>query len=157
MLKIPSKLSITISITVSVAFFVLCIGLGFYMPEFADLMIQAVNDLGITEVSGNEENIILGLAYVALVFITLIDILLFMLLLRVKAGNVFTPESVGLIRGISWGCYLVAGVFCGLSVYFTFVALLVAFVAIFLGLCLRVVKNVIEEATEIKSENDLTV
>ena len=157
MLKIPSKISITISIGVSVVFFVLCIALGFYMPEFADLMIQAVNDLGITEVTGNEENIILGLAYVALVFITLIDILLFALLLRVKAGNVFTPESVGLIRGISWGCYLVAGVFCGLGVYFTFVALLVAFVAAFLGLCLRVVKNVIEEATEIKCENDLTV
>lgn len=157
MLKIPSKLSITISIGVSLAFFALCIGLAFYMPEFASLMIQAVNDLGITKVDGNDENIILGLAYVALVFITLIDILLFMLLQRVKGGKVFTPESVALIRGISWGCYLVAVVFCGLSAYFTFVALLVAFVAIFLGLCLRVVKNVIEEATEIKSENDLTV
>ena len=85
MLKIPSKLSITISIAVSVAFFALCIGLGFYMPEFADLMIQAVNDLGITKVEGSDENIILGLAYVALVFITLIDILLFMLLMKVFA------------------------------------------------------------------------
>ena len=157
MLKIPSKLSITISIGVAIAFFALCVGLAFYMPEFADLMIQAVNDLGITKVEGSDENIILGLAYVALVFITLIDILLFMLLQRVKAGKVFTPESVALIRGISWGCYLVAGVFCGLATYFTFVALLVAFVAVFLGLCLRVVKNVIEEATEIKAENDMTV
>jgi hypothetical protein len=33
----------------------------------------------------------------------------------------------------------------------------VAFAGIFLGLCVRVVKNVIEEATEIKAENDLTV
>ncbi len=157
MLKIPSKLSITISIGVSIAFFALCIGLGFYMPEFADLMIQAVNELGITHVSEGGEHYILGLAYVALVFIAVIDVLLFMLLQRVKSGNVFTAESVGLIRGISWGCYFVAGVFCGLAKYFTFVALLVAFVAAFLGLCLRVVKNVIEEATEIKSENDLTV
>ena len=157
MLKIPSKLSITISIGVSILFFALCIGLAFYMPEFASLMIQAVNDLGIAYVEGINESIILGLAYVALLIIALIDVLLFMLLLRVKAGKVFTSESVGLIRGISWGCYLVSGVFCGLSVYFTFVALLVAFVAAFLGLCLRVVKNVIEEATEIKSENDLTV
>lgn len=157
MLKISSKLSIIISIAVSVAFFALCIGLAFYMPDFAELMIQAVNNLGITYVEGMDENIILGLAYVALVFITLIDILLFMLLLRVKAGNVFTAESVALIRGISWSCCFVAVVFCGLAVYFTFVALLVAFVAAFLGLCLRVVKNVIEEATEIKAENDMTV
>ena len=157
MFKIPSKISITISIAVSMVFFALCIGLAFYMPEFSELMIQAVNDLGIVEVTDSGENIILGLAYVALVLIAVIDVLLFMLLLRVKSGKVFTVESVGLIRGISWGCYLVAGVFSGLAAYFTFIALLVAFVAAFLGLCLRVVKNVIEEATEIKNENDLTV
>ena len=36
-------------------------------------------------------------------------------------------------------------------------ALALAFTAALLGLCLRVVKNVIEEATAIKAENDLTV
>lgn len=157
MLKIPSKISITISIAASMAFFVLCIALAFYMPGFASLMIQAVNDLGISCVEGVNEYIVLGLAYVALIFITIIDILLFMLLLRVREGKVFTAESVSLIRGISWGCYIVAAVFCGLSIYFVFVGLMVAFVAAFLGLCLRVVKNVIEEATEIKAENDMTV
>lgn len=157
MFKIPSKISITISIAASMAFFVLCVALTFYMPAFTSLMIQAVNELGIAHVEGSGEYIVLGLAYVGLVFIALIDILLFMLLLRVREGKVFTAESVGLIRGISWGCYLVAAVFCGLSVYFVFVGLMVAFVAAFLGLCLRVVKNVIEEATEIKAENDMTV
>ncbi len=157
MFKIPRKISITISIAASIAFFVLCVALAFYMPGFASLMIQAVNDLGITYVEGVNEYIVLGLAYIALLFITLIDILLFMLLLRVREGKVFTRESVSLIRGISWGCYLVAAVFCGLSVYFVFVGLMVAFVVAFLGLCLRVVKNVIEEATEIKAENDMTV
>ena len=157
MLKIPSKISIIVSIAVSTVFFLFCIALGFYMPEFAKLMVQAANDLGITDITAQGENIVLGLAYVALVFIVVIDVLLFVLLLRVKAGKVFTNESIALIRGVSWGCYLVAGVFCGLAYYFTFVALMVAFVAAFLGLCLRVVKNVIEEATEIKNENDLTV
>ena len=157
MFKIPSKISITISIAASIAFFVLCVALAFYIPAFESLMIQSVKDLGITYVEGVNEYIVLGLAYIALLFITLIDILLFMLLLRVREGKVFTRESVSLIRGISWGCYLVAAVFCGLSVYFVFVGLMVAFVAAFLGLCLRVVKNVIEEATEIKAENDMTV
>ena len=157
MFKIPSKISITISIAASIAFFVLCVALAFFMPGFASLMIQAGNELGVAHVEGANEYIVLGLAYVGLVFITLIDILLFMLLLRVREGKVFTAESVSLIRGISWGCYLVAAVFCVLSVYFVFVGLMVAFVAAFLGLCLRVVKNVIEEATEIKAENDMTV
>ena len=34
---------------------------------------------------------------------------------------------------------------------------LTVFLAVFLGLCLRVVKNVLEEACRIKDENDLTV
>ena len=41
--------------------------------------------------------------------------------------------------------------------WYYLVALVLAFTAALLGLCLRVVKNVIEEATAIKSENDLTV
>ena len=86
MFKIPRKISITISIAASIAFFLLCVALAFYMPGFASLMIQAVNDLGIAQVEGANEYIVLGLAYVALVFITLIDILLFMLLLRVREG-----------------------------------------------------------------------
>ena len=48
-------------------------------------------------------------------------------------------------------------VFCGFSAYFVMVGLMLAFVSAFLGLCLRVVKNVIEEGTEIKAENDMTV
>jgi hypothetical protein len=33
----------------------------------------------------------------------------------------------------------------------------VSFLALFLGLCLRVAKNVIAEATEIKNDHDLTI
>ncbi len=157
MFKVPSKFSITVSIAVSIAFFVLCIAVGFYMPEFAELMVKAANDLGVADVSVKGQDVVLGLAYMALLIVVAIDVLLFILLLRVEAGKVFTAESVALIRGVSWGCFLIALVFCGLAYYFTFVAVLIIFVALFLGLCLRVVKNVIEEATEIKNENDLTV
>ena len=44
-----------------------------------------------------------------------------------------------------------------MSYFLIIIGFVLAFVAILLGLCLRVVKNVIEEATEIKAENDLTV
>ena len=43
-----------------------------------------------------------------------------------------------------------------LGLYFP-LSFAVAFVAVFVGLCLRVVKNVLEEAVVLKSENDLTV
>ena len=81
---------------------------------------------------------------------------LLFLLIRVKKGKVFTPISVSLIRFVSWGCIALA-VACISVQYFLHMAYFIAFAALLLGLCLRVVKNVIEEATEIKSENDLTV
>ena len=52
--------------------------------------------------------------------------------------------------------FAIGVLFVVLGYYFK-LAVVVAVAAIFLGLCLRVVKNVIEKATEIKAENDLTV
>ena len=96
------------------------------------------------------------MAYVLLLVVALADVLSIRLLLRVRKGDVFTGKSVSLIRGISWCCILLCLAFLLLGIYFQ-LALIMAFLALFLGICLRVVKNVIEEATLIKSENDLTV
>lgn len=157
MLKIPSKLSLWLSIAVAVMLFVGCVAGGFVMPSFADLMIDMRESANrVADISGGGRVLVLILAYMALAVVMLADILLFWLLQRVRREQVFTPTSVALIRGVSWCCFLLCGVFCGLGYYFR-LAFLVAFMAVFLGLCLRVVKNVIEEATLIKSENDLTV
>lgn len=157
MLKIPNKISITISIAFSIAFFIVCVILAFLMPVFATFKSRELSELAIVHMGAADIYILLALAYVGLAIVIFTDILLFRLLLRVRAGKVFTAESVSLIRGISWGCYLVGAVFGAVSMYFVMVGLMLAFVAGFLGLCLRVVKNVIEEATEIKAENDMTV
>lgn len=78
------------------------------------------------------------------------------ILRRVRSGLVFTPRTVSLIRFLSWGCMLVAAL-CLAVVYYFHMAYLLTLVAGFVGLCLRVVKNVLEHATEMKNENDLTV
>ena len=94
--------------------------------------------------------------YIGIAAIALAVGMLFALLIRVKGGRVFTDKSVALIRGVSWACYLLALSFIGIG--FTYnVSFAAAFLAVFLGLCLRVVKNVLEEACRIKNENDLTV
>ncbi len=79
-----------------------------------------------------------------------------LLLFRVRRGLVFTARSVAYIRYVSWGCMLIA-LLCLLITYFFHMAYFISMAAIFLGLCLRVVKNVIEEATAIKNENDYTI
>lgn len=152
MLKIPSKLSVLLSIVLSVLLFLFCIAGAVIMPEVTDTLIHIVW----TNVTSGARLYLIVLVYMALAAVMFADVLLFSLLLRVRGGLVFTPASVAHIRGVSWCCMFLCAVFCGIGIYFK-LAFVVAFGALFLGLCLRVVKNVIEEATEIKSENDLTV
>lgn len=157
MFKIKKSHSISLSIILSVLFFIGCVVGAFFMPSLAEMLIKVADNIGNrANITDSGRIFVLALAYAVLAVLIFADTLLFSLLLRVRAGLVFTEKSVALIRGVAWCCLLLGAVFCGLGIYFK-LAFIVAFAAIFLGLCLRVVKNVIEEAAEIKSENDLTV
>lgn len=157
MLKIKSNHSITLSIVLSVLFFIGCIVGAFFMPTLTEMLINVTDNIGNRgEITEGGRIFVLCLAYGILAILILADAMLFSLLLRVRSGLVFTEKSVALIRGVAWCCLLLGAVFGLLGIYFQ-LSFIVAFAAIFLGICLRVVKNVIEEATEIKSENDLTV
>ena len=79
------------------------------------------------------------------------------LLLLVRRHLVFTDGAVSCLRTISWCCFIEAGLFVVNGVLFFGIDLVLAFVAGFLGLVLRVVKNVIEEAVALKAENDFTI
>lgn len=78
------------------------------------------------------------------------------LLRNISAGQVFIDGNTRLIRAVSWCCFAVSAVmlcFC----FYNVLGLLIAVAAAFMGLILRVVKNVIAKAIEIKAENDLTI
>jgi len=157
MLKIPSRVSINISITISVVFCLICVAGIFVMPALANALIDTPDNIGDRDrITDMGRVFVHAMAYLVLVSVILADGLMFALLMRVRAGKVFDPRSIALIRGVSWCCFLMCAAFCGLGTYFQ-LAYIVAFAAVFLGTSLRVVKNVIEEATLIKSENDLTV
>lgn len=157
MFKVSSKFSNNLSLAIAIVFFIGCVAAAFLMPTVTDMLIDTPDNIGdrgsITEAGRIFVHIV---AYVLLSIVALADVLSITLLLRVRKGEVFTDKSVALIRGVSWSCILLCVAFALLGVYFQ-LALIMAFLALFLGLCLRVVKNVIEEATIIKGENDLTV
>lgn len=157
MLKVPSKISIILSMSLSVIFMATCILGAFIMPSLCRILIDMrFGPYFQNGISATDTIVIITLSYMLLAVFMLADSLLFALLIRVKGGKVFTQASVSLIRGVSWCCFLLCGVCIGLGLYFN-LSFLVAFLAVFLGICLRVVKNVIEQATIIKNENDLTV
>ena len=78
------------------------------------------------------------------------------LLSNIKKGVVFVPANIKLLRTLSWCCFYVTVVSFVSSFFYIPFALVFASSG-FLGLILRVVKNVMAKATEIKDENDLTI
>jgi len=81
---------------------------------------------------------------------------LFCLLRRISAQQVFLQENVVYLRNISWSCLVGAGVSTVSTLYY-FPWILVAVSAAFMGLIVRVVKNVVAQAVELQDEIDATV
>lgn len=78
------------------------------------------------------------------------------LLSNIRQDMVFIDENVRLIRIVSWCCFIVSAVYFVFCFYYA-MGVILAILMGFIGLILRVVKNVIAQAIEIKDENDLTV
>ena len=81
---------------------------------------------------------------------------LHMLLDNIKKEKVFIFGNVKLLRAISWCCFAAAFIMAVAIKYYMGFGLMAVAIA-FIGLILRVVKNVIEEAVLIKAENDYTI
>ncbi len=79
-----------------------------------------------------------------------------LLLFNIQRGDTFIRKNVGLLRIISWCCFLGAAVFVYFSILRPF-ALTIVVAAAFLGIILRVVKNCFEEAVALREENDFTI
>lgn len=152
MLRISKNASVTISLILTGIFFAVLVFCLFIMPGFVRLILP----VSPRTIMRGDTVLITAVGYCVLALAMLADYLLFRLLLLVRAGEVFSARSVALIRGVSWCAIAVSLLFLLMARYFL-IALALAFTAVLLGLCLRVVKNVVEEATAIKAENDLTV
>lgn len=87
------------------------------------------------------------------------------LLINIKREIVFDNKNIKLLRIISWSCFYAAIVciisFILISITFNYGIgiglILLAAGAGFMGLVVRVVKNIFEAAIKIKDENDLTI
>ena len=78
------------------------------------------------------------------------------LLSNISKDEVFIPQNTLCLRIISWSCLFVGITFAVFSLWkeeFLFAT----FSSMFLGLVMRVLKNVFEKAVELKNENDFTI
>ncbi len=88
-------------------------------------------------------------AWLALIFIVKI-------LKNILSQTVFTKDTVLYLRRLSWCCGFVA-VVCAIAGLLYKPLIIFALGAAFMMLILRVLKNVMAKATEIKNENELTI
>ena len=95
--------------------------------------------------------------YICLLIALFILYMLDRLLSNIRKEEIFIPQNVSYLRGISWACFAMCVPCLLVSVYGSQIFLFVMVAAAFMGLILRVVKNVIEAAVLIKEENDYTV
>ena len=81
---------------------------------------------------------------------------LYRLLYRIEIEQVFITANVECLRHISWSCFA-GSVISLVSVSYYFPWIFVAVAAAFMGLIVRVVKNIIAQAVDLKNESDFTV
>ena len=151
------KISIHVSLVFTVLLFAALCFLADFTPLVVTSLIDVTDNLGvrgrITEIERTRV-LIDAYAMVAIAFVAVI--LLFCLLLAVRRGEVFSAKATRLLGAISWCCFAEGALFALLTAHFQ-LTLGVAFGVCLVGLCLRVVKNALEEATRIKAENDFTI
>lgn len=81
---------------------------------------------------------------------------LWKLLQNMKAGIIFQADNVRYLRLTSWCCFGVCAICCT-GTFFYVPMILIAIAAGFIGLIVRIVKNVFEQARAMKEELDFTV
>jgi len=83
-------------------------------------------------------------------------VLLFRLLQRIGSGRVFVRENAACLRYISWCCFIGAVMSLISALYYApWIAFGIA--AAFMGLVIRVIKNVFAEAIALQDDSDLTI
>ncbi|MCL2125895.1 MAG: DUF2975 domain-containing protein [Oscillospiraceae bacterium] len=98
----------------------------------------------------------LATIYTGCVPAALLLIMLYALLHRISEGEIFVERNTDCLRRISWCCFAGAAVSFASSLYwFSWFAIGVA--AAFMGLIVRVIKNVVAKAVLLKDDADYTI
>jgi len=81
---------------------------------------------------------------------------LYRLLHSIEHGEVFIAANVERLRRISWCCFTGA-ILSSVSTLYYLSWIFVAVAAAFMGLIVRVIKNIIAQAVELKTESEYTI
>lgn len=151
------KISAYISLGLCILFSVLLLVWLFAFPQFFEWFYVVYHKLNAdAPYIAHAVKTVVASFYVCAPFAAAALYLLIRLLLNVIKDNTFAAVNVTYLRFVSWCCYAVALITGIASLYYMPLVLITAGMAV-VGTLLRVVKNLMQSAVEIKEENDLTV
>lgn len=152
-----SKKSVDFSIVVCGLVSLALLGLLFFGPKLFWLYMTGYRGIAPTSaVLQMLKGVFTCTFYPSAVFAAWILVSLIRLLVNIRNENVFVHENVKLLKVVSWCCVII-GIITLVGGRFYMPFLFVACAGFFVGLLLRVLKNVMQKAVELKEENDLTV
>lgn len=148
-----AKKSIVLSLVVcGLAALIITAGVA-CMPWFVKFYFVVIRN---TPLSQKVYTAVLVCFYTSAVFAYIALMELSRLLIRIYRGTPFMKENVLALRIISWCCFLVA-IIAFVGGFFYTPIFFVTIAAGFVGLMLRIVKNVMQTAVEMREEQDLTI
>lgn len=159
-MRFSNKVSTVVSLICGLLLFgTLAVTLVF-LPHFSDLLVAFFD--AVDRPIGGSAVTLLRIFLAGLIAVAFVAVALLSLVLRkVLKGGIFTPGALGLLRILSYLCFLEGALILGMGFFLPFFSLacfvLGFFAMVFIGLLLRVVRNVIAEGMRFKEENDLTV
>jgi len=151
------KRSVTLSIIVCFIFVAILTAVVFSGPWLVEMWFSLYRGwkLGLTAMK-TIITIFCACFYPCSVFAYITLYSLIRLLFNIKREEIFITKNVRYLRRITWCCFAVALItFVGGIFYLSFIFIAIA--AAFVGLMLRIIKNVMQNAVEISEENKLTI
>ena len=147
------NLSLTVLSVVSLALAVLLI----FGPKLFEMYMVSYRGFDVNGEAFSMLKKVFGICfYSSSVFSGIILYSLFKLLFNIKKGEVFIMRNALYLRLVSWCCFIIAAITLVGGIFYM-PLLFVSAAGIFTGVLLRVLKNVMYSAVEIKQDNDLTI
>ncbi len=143
-----SSKSILLSRIAVILFMAALVAAAVAAPWLSDRLFSFASELGATY--------FLLTVYAGAVPAAFLLISLFCLLRRIEKGTVFIQKNVDSLRHISWCCFAGAVVSLASSLYYV-PWIMVSVAAAFVGLIVRVVKNVFSKAVSLQDDVDFTI
>ena len=154
---LSNRTSSIISLVLAVLLIPALLFILWWLPDIVTAMLDTHDNLGHRELMQAWERTGVLIAAYAMIAVAFAAVGLLLVLLRsVLMGNVFSEVALRVLNWLSVCCFIEGALFGYVGIYFQ-VALALTIAAIFLGVSLRVVRNVIAEAMRFKEENELTV